>query len=96
MTSRLDVTAAYRAYGDMVLRRCQKLLRDDSDAENARQEIFLQLHRSRQRYRGDVLSSSALNRLITTHCMAMLQARQRRLEAATKALEHNCEAASLR
>jgi RNA polymerase sigma-70 factor (ECF subfamily) len=40
-----EVTAAYRQYGHLVLRRCQRILRGDPAAEDALQEVFVRLWR---------------------------------------------------
>src|SRR6185369_8698572 len=40
-----DIDEAYRQHAAFVLRRCQRILRDDAAAEDARQETFLRLWR---------------------------------------------------
>ena len=39
----IDVEAAYRRYGPMVLRRCRQMLRDEQQATDAMQDVFVQL-----------------------------------------------------
>ena len=40
-----ELTIAYTTYGHLVLRRCRRLLRDPTAAEDASQEVFLRLWR---------------------------------------------------
>jgi RNA polymerase sigma factor (sigma-70 family) len=40
-----EVAQAYRRYGHLVLRRCQRILRGDSAAEDMLQEVFVRLWR---------------------------------------------------
>jgi RNA polymerase sigma-70 factor (ECF subfamily) len=40
-----EVSDAYARYGPLVLRRCRRILRDESAAEDALQEVFLRLWR---------------------------------------------------
>ena len=76
----IDVEAAYRKYGDMVLGRCRSLLHNDADAREACQEIFLKLHRYRNRFRGDASLSTYLFRITTNHCLNQIRSRRRRPE----------------
>ncbi|HEX4621951.1 MAG TPA: sigma factor, partial [Myxococcaceae bacterium] len=41
----IDVEAAYRQYGPMVVRRCRKLLQDEAAAVDAMHDVFVQLIR---------------------------------------------------
>jgi RNA polymerase sigma-70 factor (ECF subfamily) len=88
MAAEIDVTAAYRQYGDMVLGRCRTLLYNDADATEACQEIFLKLHRYRARYRGDASVSTYLFRITTNHCLNQLRSRRRRPEDVVEDLSH--------
>lgn len=88
MAGQIDVTAAYRKYGDMVLGRCRTLLHNDADATEACQEIFLKLHRYRSRYRGDASVSTYLFRITTNHCLNQLRSRRRRPEDPVEDLNH--------
>jgi RNA polymerase sigma-70 factor (ECF subfamily) len=75
----LDVEDLYRRYGPMVLRRCRWMLRDESWARDAMQDVFVQLLR-----RQDVLTvdhpSSLLHRMSTNICLNLLRSRKRRPE----------------
>jgi DNA-directed RNA polymerase specialized sigma24 family protein len=45
----LDIEDASRRYGPMVLRRCRQLLRDENEALDAWQDVFLRLLERRER-----------------------------------------------
>jgi RNA polymerase sigma-70 factor (ECF subfamily) len=45
MVTERDVTQAFERYGHLVLRRCQRILRDQAMAEDAMQETFYRLWR---------------------------------------------------
>jgi len=77
---RLDVEALYRQYGDMVLGRCRTLLRNEADAQEACQEVFLRLHRYRSSFRGEASPTTYLFRVTTTTCLNRLRTRRRRPE----------------
>ena len=77
----LDVAGLYRQYGDVVLGRCRRFLRNDSDAQEATQEVFLRLHRYRDRFRGDAAPTTYLFRIATTTCLNRLRTQQRHPEA---------------
>jgi RNA polymerase sigma-70 factor (ECF subfamily) len=76
----LDVVALYRGYGDLVLSRCRTLLRNDADAQDALQEVFLKLHRFRDSFRGESSPSTFLYRITTTTCLNRMRTRRRRPE----------------
>ncbi len=80
---RIDVEKVYRSHGDMVLGRCRSLLGNEADAYEACQEVFLKLHRYRDRYRGDASVSTYLFRITTNHCLNQLRSRKRRPEDPT-------------
>ncbi len=76
----LDVEVLYRRYGDMVLGRCRTLLRDEADAQEVCQEIFLKLHRYSGGFRGEASPTTYLFRVTTTTCLNRLRSRRRRPE----------------
>lgn len=78
----LDISSLYRRYGDMVLSRCRTLLRDEADAQDAAQDVFLKAHRYRAEFRGDASPSTWLFRIATTTCLNQLRSRRRRPEDA--------------
>ena len=78
--SGLDVAALYRSYGDMVLGRCRTLLRNETDAQDACQEVFLKVHRYRHSFRNEAKPSTYLFRVTTTVCLNRIRSRSRRRE----------------
>lgn len=76
----MDVAALYRRYGDMVLGRCRTLLRDEADAQEVMQEVFLRLLRYQDGFRGDAAPSTYLFKITTTTCLNRIRTRTRRRE----------------
>lgn len=76
----LNVEALYRRFGPMVHRRCRRLLRDDAEAADVTQEVFVRILRHRERLT-DAHPSSLLYRVATNLCLNRL--RDRRREAGT-------------
>lgn len=75
----------YRRYGPLVLRRCRQLLRDAEEAEDALQEVFMQILR-----RPDLIEaefpSSLLYKIATHVCLNRIRGRTRRAESREEAL----------
>lgn len=80
MADSLDIPALYRRYGDLVYGRCRTLLRNDADAQDALQEVFLKLHRYRDSFRGEASPSTWIFKITTTTCLNRLRTRRRRPE----------------
>jgi RNA polymerase sigma-70 factor, ECF subfamily len=76
----LDVEALSLRYGAMVLRRCRRLLRDESDALDACQDVFVRLLVKRTRLDG-AFPSSLLYRIATNVCLNRIRDRKRRPES---------------
>jgi RNA polymerase sigma-70 factor (ECF subfamily) len=55
-------------------------LRDEIEAQDAVQEIFLELHRYRDRFRGEASPSTFLYKITTTRCLNRLRSRKRHPE----------------
>jgi len=72
----LDIEALYARYGPMVLRRCRQILRDDAEAMDVAQDVFVQLIRHRSRLE-DRFPSSLLNRMATNLSLNRLRDRKR-------------------
>ncbi|MCA9682253.1 MAG: sigma-70 family RNA polymerase sigma factor [Myxococcales bacterium] len=72
----IDVEAAYRRYGPMVLRRCRTMLRDEQQATDAMQDVFVQLLRHRERL-DDRGTSSLLYRMATNVCLNRIRYKRR-------------------
>lgn len=79
MTEALDVGDLCRRYGPMVLRRCRRLLRDDAEAMDASQDVFVRLVERREHLNGQ-FPSSLLFRMATNVCLNRLRDRARRPE----------------
>jgi RNA polymerase sigma-70 factor (ECF subfamily) len=75
----LDVGALSRRYGPMVLRRCRRLLRDDDEALDACQDVFLLVIEHRARLNAQY-PSSLLFRMATNVCLNRIRDRGRRPE----------------
>lgn len=84
----IDVDRLYRRYAPMVLRRCRRLLRDEDQAVDAMQEVFVRLLSHRDRLHGR-FPSSLLYRMATNVCLNVIRAgRVRRQENDEKVLEN--------
>jgi RNA polymerase sigma-70 factor (ECF subfamily) len=77
----IDVEAAYRRYGPMVLRRCRQMLRDEQQATDAMQDVFVQILRNLDRLE-DRGMSSLLYRVATNVCLNRIRSSKRRPEDA--------------
>lgn len=80
MKHELDVEALSRRYGPMVLRRCRFLLRNDDEALDACQDVFLRLV-ERQQWIDARYPSSLLYRMATNVCLNRLRDQTRRRES---------------
>jgi RNA polymerase sigma-70 factor (ECF subfamily) len=68
----IDVAAWYEKYGPMVIRRCRSLLRNDDEAMDAVQDVFVNLLRAEGRLRG-TFPSSLLYTIATNLCLNRLR-----------------------
>jgi RNA polymerase sigma-70 factor (ECF subfamily) len=75
-----DVGALCRRYGPMVLRRCRQLLRNDEEARDACQDVFVRLLERPQLNAHH--PSSLLYRMATNVCLNRIRDRGRRPEDA--------------
>jgi RNA polymerase sigma-70 factor, ECF subfamily len=80
----LDVAALCRRYGGMVLRRCRRLLRDDDEALDACQDVFVRLIEARRRLDARY-PSSLLFRMATNVCLNRIRDRRHAPENADEA-----------
>lgn len=80
----VDVEGLSRRYAPMVLRRCRRLLRDEDEALDACQDVFLRVleHRSRL---NDRYPSSLLYRIATNVCLNRLRDTRRNAVTAADA-----------
>ena len=75
----IDIEDCYRRYGPMVLRRCRQLLKRESLAIEAMQDVFVNVVRRAHELEDRGLSS-LLYRMSTQTCLNHLRARRRRPE----------------
>ncbi len=73
----LDIETVTQRYGPMVLRRCRQLLRDEEEAMDACQDVFVRLLERRDRLDGR-FPSSLLYRVATNLCLNRIRDRRRR------------------
>jgi len=66
--SGIDVEGLYERYGPMVLRRCRQLLRDEQEALDVAQDVFVRLLERRDRLSG-LHPSGLLFRIATNLCL---------------------------
>jgi RNA polymerase sigma-70 factor (ECF subfamily) len=76
----IDAGQYYEKYAPMVFRRCLRLLRNEDEALDAAQDVFVALIRGRERLRGR-FPSSLLYTIATNTCLNRLRTRKRRGEA---------------
>jgi RNA polymerase sigma-70 factor, ECF subfamily len=72
----LDVEALSRRYAPMVLRRCRRLLRDEDEALDACQDVFVRVLERRDRLHAQY-PSSLLYRIATHVCLNRIRDRRR-------------------
>jgi RNA polymerase sigma-70 factor (ECF subfamily) len=72
----IDVEGLYQRYGPMVLRRCQRLLRNEQEALDVAQDVFLQVLRRRERLT-ERYPSSLLYRIATNLCLNRIRDQKR-------------------
>ena len=77
----IDVEDFYRRYGPMVLRRCQKLLRSEAQAQDAMQDVFVQVL-SHEQSLDATAPAGLLLRIATNVCLNRLRTKKRRPESA--------------
>ena len=81
----IDVESLYTRYGPMVMRRCRDMLRDEQEAADVTQDVFVKLLESRQRLT-DEFPSSLLYRMATNLCLNRLRDKKRKPETASDEL----------
>lgn len=76
----LDIESLYERFGPLVLRRCRKLLRSESKAEDAMQDVFVMLLRHEERL-DEEAPSALLLRIATNVCLNRLRTERRHPES---------------
>lgn len=90
--SRDEVRTLYESYGHVVYHRCLSMLRDEEEAHDAMQEVFVRLIRNADHFRGEAAPLTWLYRISTNFCLNRIRDRQSR---AKKLAEPNPTAATL-
>jgi RNA polymerase sigma-70 factor (ECF subfamily) len=75
----LDIEGSFERFGPMVVRRCRALLRDEHEAQDATQDVFVALLRAGDRL-DDQAPAALLLRVATNVCLNRLRTRRRRPE----------------
>ncbi len=65
--------ACYEAFGGRVLRLCQRMLLQVSDAEDATQEVFLKVYQRAGQFEGRSRFSTWLHGVTVRHCLSRLE-----------------------
>jgi RNA polymerase sigma factor (sigma-70 family) len=76
----IDVEDFYRRYGPMVMRRCQKLLRSEAQAQDAMQDVFVSVLAHEERL-DPTAPAGLLLRIATNVCLNRLRTTRRRPES---------------
>jgi RNA polymerase sigma-70 factor (ECF subfamily) len=83
----MELEDLYERYGPMVLRRCRRLLRDEDEALDVTQDVFVRILQRRDRL--DLRApSSLLYRIATNLCLNRLARRRRFPETADERILH--------
>src|SRR5687767_10351668 len=72
------LTSLYRTYGVIIYARCQQLLRDQAEAEDATQETFLRVHRHLHRVADPQDALRWIYRIATNYCLNEIRNRKHR------------------
>jgi RNA polymerase sigma-70 factor (ECF subfamily) len=91
-SAELDVEQLCHRYGPMVLRRCRRLLRDEDEAMDVCQDVFVRLLEGRSRLRAEA-PSSLLYRIATNLCLNRIRDRRRRPSTSDDEVLHQIAAA---
>lgn len=75
-----------RLHQDFVFRFCLSMLRNESDAEDATQEVFVRAWRNLRRFRGEAGFRTWLGSIAVNHCRDRLRRRRRRRTESLDAL----------
>ena len=73
----MDIEELYQRYGPMVMRRCRQMLKEENEALDATQDVFVQLLKRRDSLKM-THPSSLLYRIATNQCLNRIRDRQRR------------------
>lgn len=74
------VSSLYRKYGGAIFSRCRRLLKDDTLAEDATQEVFVRVFRHIESAPDDAAALAWIYRISTNYCLNQLRDRGRQAE----------------
>jgi RNA polymerase sigma-70 factor (ECF subfamily) len=77
-TALLAIEKLYREYGDLVLRRAQRIMGNESDAQEVLQELFMSFMRDPQQLEGKQSMSAWLYSATTHLCLNTIRNRKNR------------------
>ena len=66
----------YERHAAQVLGRCRYLLRDEEEAKDALQEVFVKVLRSQAEFRAQASKATWMMRIATNHCLNLIRARR--------------------
>ena len=72
----IDIGSWYTKYGPMVIRRCRSMLRNEDEAMDAVQDVFLNLIKAEKKLEGN-FPSSLLYTMATNVCLNRLKVKRR-------------------
>ena len=72
----LSLASLYEAYAGAVMARCQYLLRQPAEAEDATQEVFMRALGAADGFRGDSSALTWLLTIATRHCLNVMRAKR--------------------
>ncbi len=75
-----EIKALFSRYGPLVLRRARRILRNEAEAEDAMQDVFIKVLASIETFRGESQPSTWLYRITTNLCLNRLRDHRRHRE----------------
>ena len=66
----------YDLYAPQVYRRCQYLLRDDDEAQDAMHDVFIKVQKNLAKFREQSSPLTWMTRIATNHCLNILRSRR--------------------
>jgi RNA polymerase sigma-70 factor (ECF subfamily) len=82
----IDIEAYYQKYLPMIFRRCKTLLRNEEDALDAVQDVFVKLIKAKQNLHGR-FPSSLLYTIATNTCLNRIRWKKRHTESSHEDME---------
>ena len=80
VSQQVKVAQLYRQYGGVIYSRCRRLLKDDSLAEDATQEVFVRVQRHIESAPDDTAALAWIYRISTNFCLNLIRDRSKQAE----------------